>query len=121
MDNEIEQAKRETELLTRKEIAQTLGEKGLGVYEISEIVHIEPNTVREWLGMRKKFAYREDWHFVSQTVRELYREGEIDAIKEIAPNLVEMGLSVAEIAKVMGEDEQTIRECLKPVDLKPAE
>lgn len=116
MNNEIEQAKRETELLTRKEIAQTLGEKGLGVYEISEIVRIEPNTVREWLGMRKKFAYREDWHLVSKTVRELYREGEIDAIREIAPNLVEMGLSVAEIAKVMGEDEQTIRECLKSAE-----
>lgn len=113
MDNEIEQARREAEAETRKEIARTLFSRGDDVYEIAEIVRANPNTVREWVGLRKKFAYRDEWHLRSPEARALYREGEIEAIREIAPNLAEAGFSVAEIARLMDEDEQTIEACLR--------
>lgn len=113
MDNEIEQARREAEAETRKEIARTLFSRGDDVYEIAEIVRANPNTVREWVGLRKKFAYRDEWHLRSPEARALYRGGEIEAIREIAPNLAEAGFSVAEIARLMDEDEQTIEACLR--------
>ena len=113
MMDQIEQARREAEAETRKEIALTLFSRGEDVYEIAEIVRANPNTVREWVGLRKKFAYRDEWHLRSPEARAFYREGEIEAIREIAPNLVEAGFSIAEIARLMDEDEQTIESCLR--------
>lgn len=110
---EIEQARREAETETRKEIALTLFSRGEDVYEIAEIVRANPNTVGEWVGLRKKFAYRDEWHLRSPEARALYREGEIEAIREIAPNLAEAGFSVTEIARLMNEDEQTVAACLQ--------
>ena len=53
MMDQIEQARREAEAETRKEIALTLFSRGEDVYEIAEIVRANPNTVREWVGLRK--------------------------------------------------------------------
>ena len=113
MMDPIEQARREAETETRKEIALTLFSRGEDVYEIAEIVRANPNTVREWVGLRKKCAYRDEWHLRSPEARALYREGEIEAIREIAPNLAEAGFSVTEIARLMNEDEQTVAACLQ--------
>lgn len=69
MMDQIEQARREAEAETRKEIALTLFSRGEDVYEIAEIVRANPNTVREWVGLRKKFAYRDEWHLRSPEAR----------------------------------------------------
>ena len=81
MMDQIEQARREAEAETRKEIALTLFSRGEDVYEIAEIVRANPNTVREWVGLRKKFAYRDEWYLRSPEARAFYREGEIEAIR----------------------------------------